>query len=237
MADDYDDDIELLRARVRTLEGRVEEANHQAEEAQTALEEAEQRATNATEAVNISRELREQAESARTEIEGRLKKTEELLQTTRSDIEKQNQFRAQVEEERSTRTTLRDFVADSLSEIMKGVDDAAYLAGVRQLEERDNAMVSPSRVGPVTTETETLVQFDLAIVANKEAVEELSKARKSQTEAKLSIPLLEVIGLSLGAGTSSSSESRTETRDATTHHNRIQFSVPIIFASQEDRSG
>ncbi|MCY4011110.1 MAG: hypothetical protein OXG82_00185 [Gammaproteobacteria bacterium] len=222
---------ELAAAETDRTALREEVASHQ-EDAATARTLASEAIDTATVAQQRSRDAVDTAAEAVRRRDVAEKKlgdaTEQLRQ--KSETEKLSEM------ERAARAGLRDFVRDSLSDIMVGVDEAATLGRARDVGGGlgRSGFVSLSRIGDVVGEGKTEVQFDLALIANAEEVEKRSKERRAGGEISTG-SILQVLGLTAKVSAGGSSESGAETKDSTSQHNRIRFSVPVVFASQTDK--
>ena len=121
---------------------------------------------------------------------------------------------------------LRDFVEQSLNEILAGVDRAAAAADARALTEglAASGLVNPSRIGSRSLERDTVskVEFDVAVATEEQKITE--DQRSKGMKAGLAIKVF-----NFGGGVSR--ETSQETRDAVSASNRIRFSVPVVFAS------
>lgn len=210
-AGDAGEEYEKAQAQLETVNGELENAR-------LALTEANESAKTQVESVNV------ELQSAKQE----LSKAEKRL-ADRSDFEAK---------EVAARMGLKDFVSDSLSDIMCGVDEAAVAAVDRHLNSGllEDPIVSPSRIGQVIGDQETLVHFDLAVVANTERDD--SEKKENEKEFGLSAKgSIVVAALSANARFRYGRESVTSERSGVSEHHRVRFSVPIRFASQDELTG
>ena len=253
MANEDENDTENLNARIRDLEKQLGES-----EARAAAEKEIERARN-----RLASEQREAAEKKAAEAESRLgelrsrltesaaaaaelaevkkelNNAEEQLKKAKGSLEELGEFEERAKAELEARTELREFVASSLADIMRGVDEAALSAVSRHLQSGllEEPMISPSRVGQGVAGAETLVHFDLAVVASSQKVEGEGGEQSGGVGISVRGKLWEQIGFTGTAGFRIRRESFGEERHGVTHDQRIRFSVPLVFASQDNLMG
>ena len=137
------------------------------------------------------------------------------------------------EDAKAARRGLRDFVRDALTDIMLGVDDAATHAGSRKLTDglSESGLISPSSIGDRPgTNRESLVEFDLAVMAGEQHTDKFEK----DSGANLKLSLMNVLPLGISGQAGWHRKKTSEDRSEVSHHNRIRFSVPVVFARGDD---
>lgn len=215
----------LARARAQDVreaaQDRVADAEGAAADAEKA---AEERVAAARKAM----------EDARNEADDRVTEAQNEATRAKEELEKDNAANTLLKAAHAAQSGLHDFVRDSLSDILGGVDAAAAEARCRQLEEGldESGFVSPSSVrAPVGGSRESVVEFDVAVIVGNQQMsgEETDVGGDVRVKAKMS-----VLPLGLEAGLSARRETRSEDRSELSHHNRIRFSVPVVFASHGD---
>ena len=285
MANEDENKVEDLNARISDLEIQLGKSEERAESAIRAAAQTHERLTTQKEIertrLQLASEQRDAAEKKAAEAEGNLKEirdqltkaqheaaaaadnlskvekeltdTEEALvaantrnsetrkelDDVKKSVDERGKFEKLAKAEFEARTDLREFVTSSLADIMRGVDEAALSAVSRHLESGllEEPMISPSRVGKVVGGSETLVHFDLAVVASTQSGHGTTKGASGGVGISVTGKLWDQIGLSGTAGYKRHSESVTEERRGVTQDQRIRFSVPLIFASQDELVG
>ena len=234
---------QAITARLRYVE---ESADRQAEEAAKAaadeardaaderVAEVQREATRAREEATKAKEEVAKAKEEAAKAKAKTTKAEEEATKATAELKKDNAANTLLKAAHAAQRGLYDFVRDSLSDILSGVDAAAADARCRQLEEclDESGFVSPGSVGaPVGGSRESVVEFDVAVIAGNQQT--LGKA--SGVEGNLQVKAkMSVLPLGLEAGVSGRRETRSEDRSELSHHNRIRFSVPVVFASHGD---
>ncbi len=226
-----------IRARLQDLQEsedrRVTEAA-EAAAADDARKAAEKLAADAKVAKEAAEERLADANDAKKAAEKRLTEAQREATRAKEELKKDNAANTLLKAAHAAQRGLYDFVRDSLSDILSGVDAAAADARCRQLEEclDESGFVSPGSVGaPVGGSRESVVEFDVAVIAGNQQT--LGKA--SGVEGNLQVKAkMSVLPLGLEAGVSGRRETRSEDRSELSHHNRIRFSVPVVFASHGD---
>lgn len=218
-AEDARQDAENAKREAAAATREAVDAKEQAEKAIADAGIAEQRITDAREAAL-------NAEGAALNASRALEEVRKDAEAARRDLEATRASKDHDELEQKARTSLRGYVANVLSEIAAGVDDAAIHATSRDLTEgmSEGGIISPSRIGLVPgQDTETTVEFDLAIIYRQ--------AEKKTHEGGLEVSA----GISvLGLGATGRWATASEQQHSMDQHNRIRFSVPIKFASQRE---
>ena len=227
---------ELLRAKdeqLRSEAAQVDRLRGKLDAAETARDSARQELgvekARAEEAGNARRAAEEKAASAREEA-GKYK----------ARLDADNSAKRLLEAEQDARRGLRDFVQQSLTDILAGVDAAAMDARERQLDGglEESGFMTPGRVGfPSGSGRDSIVEFDLAVVAGKQRIDEETGSEEAEAKAKVSFMDVIPLGFSAEARAGVRSERRSEERSDLTRHNRIRFSVPVTFASLDDPTG
>ena len=177
--------------------------------------------------------LHQQLADAREKIETAEKAAQEAGKRLRDDCAR----KTLIEAERKARRRLRDFVQQSLSDILAGVDDAAVYARHRQLDGglKDSGFITPGRIGSLTASgRESTVEFDLAIVAGEQVTDHKRESQDRGVEAKVSFMDVIPLGFSAEARSGVRSEKHSEERSEVSRHNRVRFTVPVTFASLDD---
>ena len=227
--------VELDQARSERLDavGREEKAVKREREARARETDAVSRAQDAEATVKEGMEAALlEAEKARKKAEKATQQAEAERQRAETAIENQQLADKRFDAEQKAIRGLRDFVRDSLSDIMTGVDDAAIVASSRQLTDglTEGGLVAPSRVGTQVGSTrESLVEFDVAVIGG----EQQSKKDVKSAEANLKLSLMKVVPLGFSAGAGRRQTRSSEERSEISRHNRIRFSVPVVFAYQD----
>lgn len=142
-----------------------------------------------------------------------------------------------LQEEKKARRRLRDFVQQSLSDILMGVDGAAVHARHRELDEglKDSGFITPSRIGSnAASGRESVVEFDLAVVAGTQVTDRQSAGKERGVRARVSFMEVIPLGFSAEARASVRTEKNREERSDVSHHNRVRFTVPVTFASLDE---
>lgn len=216
LLDKKDGELKDLNAQLKLANNglRVAKRDLEGEKAKTDLTE---------EKVQVANEAANTANKRVTELEERLKKN--------------NIAEKILNEEKEAQRGLRDFVQQSLSDILAGVDDAAVDARHRQLDGglKESGFVTPGKVGSVAQRgRDSTVEFDLAVVAGEQLTEDRRKALAKEGKVKLSFMNVIPLGVSVEARAAVRTERRSEERRELTRHNRIRFSVPVTFARLDD---
>ena len=92
---------------------------------------------------------------------------ERQAMAAKPSLEQNNVALKRVEEEKAARRGLYDFVRESLSDILRGVDGAAAEAQTRQVEDglAQSGFVSLGSIGNgAGPDRESLVEFDVAVI-------------------------------------------------------------------------
>lgn len=238
-----ENDIERARSRLASeerdaVERRAKEAEQQLDKANSDLTEANKELADTTRELATAKTNGSQAKRQLEGVTEELDRVKEELADARKDLRERGRFEKLAEKEYAARTELRDFVSCSLSDIMRGVDDAALSAVGRHLESGllEEPMISPSRVGQLVNGSETLVNFDIAVIASTKETRGDKKTRGLEAGVKVS-KVMEVVGLAGSAGFQMRRESGKEEQSGRTQHHRIRFAVPLIFASQDELIG
>ena len=224
---------ELLRLKDELLQSKTEEVDSlraKLLDAETAKESVQQELRDEKSRTNRAVD---EATSARREAKSATVRADEY----KTDLEKDNSFKRLLAAELEARRGLRDFVQQSLSDILAGVDDAAVDARDRQLDGglKESGFITPGGVGfPSGTGRDSVVDFDLAVVAGTREVKGQTDGQESEVKAKISFMDVIPLGFSAEARSSARSERRSENSSDLTRHNRIRFSVPVTFASLDD---
>ncbi len=217
---------ELLQAK----DGKLAELRAQLANAEAAQQNAEQKFHDEKARANRAVEKAHQAQQDARTATSRAK-------NLKTKLENANIAETILEEEKNARGRLREFVQQSISEILAGVDDAAVDARHRQLDGglSESGFITPGRVGSIAGKTrDWAVEFDLAVVAGKQQTDGKTTGTDKQASAKISFMDVIPLGLSAEARLAVRNEQRSEEHRELTRHNRIRFSVPITFASLDD---
>ena len=227
---------QAIRARLQDLQQSTD--RRVAEAARAAAADARKAAEKLAADAEVAKEAAEKeladAKVAKEAAEKGLTEAQREAVRAKEDLEKDNAANTLLKAAHAAQRGLYDFVRDSLSDILTGVDAAAAEARCRQLEEGlgESGFISPSSVGaPVGGSRESVVEFDVAVVAGNQQMSgrETDVGGNVQVKAKMS-----VLPLGLEAGLSARRETRSEDRSELSHHNRIRFSVPVVLASHGD---
>lgn len=216
-------DAEKARAESKMIEAEAEKAQAEKERLQ-----AEARRIEAEAATSELEKGRLKAETKKYDadvkkIEADKERIAEQRELAKADTEK-------MEEHAKASTGVRDFVRDSLLDIMAGVDDAAAVGKTRDLTEGlVGYLPSVTAIGAAASGDHQAerVEFDLAVtvvVAEKEAGSD-----KLAGELKIAPMFFPVSG-----GLSGRIERNRELSHSSEFANRIRFSVPIVYATQND---
>ena len=225
-----------IRARLQDLQESADRRVAEAAEvaAHDARKAADKEVAEANDAKKAAEELVAEANDAKKAAEERLTEAQREAKRAEEELKKDNAANTLLKAAHAAQRGLYDFVRDSLSDILSGVDAAAAEGRCRQLEEGlgESGFVSPGSVGaPVGGSRESVVEFDVAVIAGNQQMsgKETDVGGNVQVKAKMS-----VLPLGLEAGVSARRETRSEDRSELSHHNRIRFSVPVVFASHGD---
>lgn len=116
---------------------------------------------------------------------------------------------------------------------MGGVDDAATVGKVRELTEGlVGFLPTVTAIGGASSgdhRAEREVKFDLAVTAATTTQD--SQGNKMGGGLKISVPILSAL---LSVGGSAQFERTLSRMHSSEHVNRISFSVPIVYATQND---
>ena len=242
------EEMVALKRQLQELEAALETAQNSGDRRQmevdalsATLGEAEQQKAAAhgaaTTASLVADAATKRADAAERAAEAANKRAEAANQRAEESLKKlgdQDFARDLLAKEEAARRGLRDFVRESLSDIMSGVDDAAAIASCRRLNDglEESGLVSPSRVGSVAGRgAETLVEFDVAVVAGEQRMD--GRQDSKETGGTVGLSFMKVIPLGFSAKVSRTAARKTtsEDRSEISTHNRIRFTVPIRFAS------
>lgn len=227
------------RTRVAELEEEVETWKKKYDEEHRHAMDVSKQASAATAEKETEENRRRLADEEQSQALARAYRAEQQLAEANAKLKERGKFDELVEKELAAPIGLQDFVSDSLSDIMKGVDHAALFAVERYVSSglREDPMISPSRIGQVAQGSETLVHFDLAVTANAEEVENRKKITEDEMSASASASIMQVLSLSAAISHEVRQESGTAQQSGISQQHRIRFSVPIVFAEQDDLTG
>ena len=128
---------------------------------------------------------------------------------------------------------IRDFVRQSLLDIMAGVDDAAAMGKTRELNEGlTDYLPAVTMIGTSSADERASdrVEFDLAVTVAQSASEQKGKGGTLDASFKVG-----VMGLGkLHVGASGHIERTVGEASSSQRANRLRFSVPIVYAVQDD---
>lgn len=241
-------DAAALRAkeaetRAATAVAGREDVEAEAREAREKLVEAEREIGEAVESKRKAVERMKAAEAARKVAEDEAEAAVKQAQTAQSQeaeaerkLEANNIAVERFKEEQEARRGLQEFVRVALLDVMNGVDDAALEARANQVRggASESGFAVASRIGRDNgPDRESLVDFDLAVIVGTSKAKGSGEIKDAKGGGKVS---LNVLGLGFSAGASVRSESKktTEERSEVSQHNRIRFSVPVVFARHGD---
>lgn len=165
------------------------------------------------------------------------KKAAEAAQAAKDSLEKNHAAKDFLVAEQQARGRLRDFVQQSLSDILAGVDDAAVAARHRQLESglQESGFITPGRVGSLPAAgRESTVEFDVAVVAGKQVSDHQKEGEEQGIGAKISFMDVIPLGFTAEASSRIRSERHSNERSDISRHNRVRFAVPVTFASLDE---
>ena len=127
---------------------------------------------------------------------------------------------------------VRQFVRQSLLDIMAGVDDAAAKGKIRaENDGMDGFLPSVTMIGATTDEgsVSERVEFDLAVTVAESASDATKEG--GEVNAGLQVSLFGVAKFQVGA--SGQVERVTNEASSQGRSNRLKFAVPIVYAEQE----
>ena len=235
-------------ARERDARAAKDEAQAREHNAKAAKDEAEARERDAKAAKDKAEAKRLKIDSKRSKLENDKFKAETKkikLDVKRAeaarDLIEGHQQRLQERHEKNGEQPksvwgIRDFVRDSLLDIMGGVDDAAAKGQTRALKDRlDDYLPSVTAIGAVSSGEPQAerVEFDIAVTVVHDERQEASKGGQVNAGLKIALPISSAL-LSLGAGGSRHWDSTQASSNSSEQANRIRFSVPIIYATQDE---
>ena len=147
-------------------------------------------------------------------------------------LTKVGEEKKELEENFKDQPGIKEFVQQTLFDIMQGVDNAATKATCQAAKsglQAEGFLSSVSMIGaPSSAEPQVAsVEFDLMVTAAK-------GAEGSETERSGFGLLLNVVPMILNFGGVKDKQSTTGESTSTSLANRIRFSVPITYASQSD---
>ena len=131
---------------------------------------------------------------------------------------------------------IRDFVRESLLDIMGGVDDAAAKGQTRTLKEGlEGYLPSVTAIGVASSGDQPAerVEFDIAVTVMQDEREEIGEDKQVNAGFKIGLPL-PFVQLGAEAGASRQWERTQASSNSSEQANRIRFSVPIIYATQDE---
>ena len=216
------------RAEARLLEAQAAqtEADNARKVAEARTKEAEAN-TKAAEA-NIKELVaaRDKVDAERSAAEAKLAELKAKIGSTNAELA------TKMNEQADRGLGVRDFVAQSLLEIMAGIDEAAAMGKVRAVDDGvDGFLPAVTRVGATALEENVSerVEFDLAVTLSTSASKQGKQGGKAT--AGLQVRFLDVAKFQVGA----SGHIERVTTEATSQDrsNRLKFSVPIVYAVQE----
>ena len=128
---------------------------------------------------------------------------------------------------------VRDFVKQSLLDIMAGVDDAAAVGRTRAFHDGlDGYLPAVTVIGAASAEGHAIdrVEFDLAVTATQAKGDETDEGVELRGDLKVG-----AFGVgSFHLGASGHIERVTSEASSLEQVNRLRFSVPIVYAVQDD---
>ena len=226
-----DDEVDGLREELKAAQAASETAKQ-------ALVQEKSRADRAVEEAGKARQAaEEEAANARKDAREEVAQARKDADAAQASLDADNSNKRLLEAELKGQSGLSEFVRQSLSDILAGVDHAAVEARSRQMEGglKESGFTTPGRVGfPSGSGRDSMVDFDLAVVAGTQT--KTGDTDKEETEAGARIDFMKVIALpfSVEARRRVQRERSSEESREQTHHNRIRFSVPVTFASLDD---
>ena len=249
--EDTKSDLRATERDLRATKGDLEAEEGKTTNAKKALSELKEQLEDAKSGLRATeRDLRatkgdlEAEEGKTTNAKKALEEQEKVAQTAQEradDLEAQlNEAKNSVsifEEEKEARRGLSEFVEQSISDILAGVDNAAVEARRRQLDGslKESGFITPGSVGSIAQRgRDSNVEFDLAVVAGEQHTEEQGDGTNSEVKTRVSFMNVIPLGFSAEARRELRKERRSEERRNLTRHNRIRFSVPVTFACLDD---
>ena len=185
-----------------------------------AIADAEARLAEAT-----NKRLAEERDSAIVERDEARSKVAELEAKQASD------FARKMNEEEERGLGIREFVRQSLLDIMAGVDDAAGIGKIQALNGGlDGFLPSVTMIGSAPGEGSAgdRVEFDLAVTVAKSGSEQDKASGEAHAGLRVSAPWLGKFHV----GASGRIERVTSEASSQEQANRLRFSVPIVYALQ-----
>ena len=155
------------------------------------------------------------------------KKVDDIRQEQSDLVEEANE---RMEAHAEASPSIRNFVRDSLLDIMGGVDDAAVVGKTRELTEGlAGYLPNVTAIGAAASGEQRAerVEFDLAVTVATAAQKGSTKAGRGGL--RIAIPFSFAF---LSAGGSAQFEHSLTRSSSREHVNRIRFSVPIVYAVQ-----
>ena len=157
-------------------------------------------------------------------------------QRTNTQDQLVQQYSKSIQEQANSGWGIRQFVRDSLLGIMGGVDDAAAKGKTRALRDGlEGYLPSVTAIGAASSGDQQVerVDFDMAVTVVE--AKRIDSETNSEVSAgfKIAFPISSAL-VSLGAGGSRHRGSAQASSNSSEQANRIRFSVPIIYATQDE---